>query len=320
MFQICKEIKSEELEMRQVFAKVMDELASKDDRVVYLDADIMNSIKMVEFSKKYPDRTINCGIQEANMIGVAAGLSATGLIPFAHTFAPFASRRVMDQVFVSCAYAKLNVRIIGSDPGITAGSNGGTHMPLEDIGMMRCVPNVTIIEPTDSNVLADMLRQTKDKYGVFYIRLSRKKAEQIYMLNSTFTIGKANLLREGKDATIIASGICVADACRVSDKLAKEGIKVRVLDMFTIKPIDKEAIIKASKETGAIVTVENHNVINGLGSAVAEVLSENAPCLLKRLGSKDRFGEVGSLPYLKDTFKMSEGDIEKAIRELIDKK
>ena len=320
MFQICKEIKSEELEMRQVFAKVMDELASKDDRVVYLDADIMNSIKMVEFSKKYPDRTINCGIQEANMIGVAAGLSATGLIPFAHTFAPFASRRVMDQVFVSCAYAKLNVRIIGSDPGITAGSNGGTHMPLEDIGMMRCVPNVTIIEPTDSNVLADMLRQTKDKYGVFYIRLSRKKAEQIYMLNSTFTIGKANLLREGKDATIIASGICVADAFRVSDKLAKEGIKVRVLDMFTIKPIDKEAIIKASKETGAIVTVENHNVINGLGSAVAEVLSENAPCLLKRLGSKDQFGEVGSLPYLKDIFKMSEGDIEKAIRELIDKK
>ena len=182
MFKICKEIKNEELEMRQVFAKVMEELASKDDRVVYLDGDIMNSIRMVEFSKKYPERTINCGIQEANMIGVAAGLSATGLIPFAHTFAPFASRRVMDQVFVSCAYAKLNVRIIGSDPGITAGSNGGTHMPLEDIGMMRCVPNVTIIEPTDSNVLADMLRQTKDMYGVFYIRLSRKRLNKFICL------------------------------------------------------------------------------------------------------------------------------------------
>lgn len=320
MFEFCKEIKNEELEMRQVFAKVMDELASKDDRVVYLDADIMNSIKMVEFSKKYPDRTINCGIQEANMIGVAAGLSASGLIPFAHTFAPFASRRVMDQVFVSCAYAKLNVRIIGSDPGITAGSNGGTHMPLEDIGMMRCVPSVTIIEPTDSNVLADMLRQTKDMYGVFYIRLSRKKAEQIYQVNSTFEIGKANLLRQGNDATIIASGICVADACRVADKLAKENINVRVLDMFTIKPIDEDAIIEASKETGAIVTVENHNVINGLGSAVSEVLSENAPCLLRRLGSPDHFGEVGSVSYLKDTFKMGEEDIEKAVRELIDKK
>ncbi len=320
MFEICKEIKNEELEMRQVFAKVMDELASKDDRVVYLDADIMNSIKMVEFSKKYPDRTINCGIQEANMIGVAAGLSATGLIPFAHTFAPFASRRVMDQVFVSCAYAKLNVRIIGSDPGITAGSNGGTHMPLEDIGMMRCVPGVTIIEPTDSNVLADMLRQTKDMYGVFYIRLSRKKAEQIYMPNSTFEIGKANLLRQGNDATIIASGICVADACRVADMLAKENVNVRVLDMFTIKPIDKDAIIKASKETGAIITIENHNVINGLGSAVSEVLSENAPCLLRRLGSPDQFGEVGNVSYLKDTFKMSEEDIEKAVRELIDNK
>lgn len=168
MFEICKDIKNEELEMRQVFAKVMDDLASEDERVVYLDADIINSIKMVEFSKKYPERTVNCGIQEANMIGVAAGMSATGLIPFTHTFAPFTTRRVMDQVFISCAYAKLNVRIIGSDPGLTAEGNGGTHIPLEDIGMMRCVPTVTIIEPTDSIVLSDMLKQTKDIYGVWY--------------------------------------------------------------------------------------------------------------------------------------------------------
>lgn len=320
MYSICKEIKNEEKEMREVFASVMDQLASQDKRVIYLDADIMNSIKMVGFSKKHPEQTINCGIQEANMIGVAAGISATGLIPFTHTFAPFATRRAMDQVFVSCAYAKLNVRIIGSDPGLTAGSNGGTHIPLEDIGAMRCIPTMTIIEPTDSIVLEDMLKQTKDKYGVFYIRLSRKKAEQIYEHNSTFEIGKANLLREGNDATIIASGICVADALRVSDKLAKQGLSVRVLDMFTIKPIDKEAIIKASKETKAIVTVENHNIINGLGSAVSEVLSENAPCLLKRLGSPDQFGEVGSVPYLKDLYKMNEKDIENAVLDLINKK
>lgn len=320
MFKICKDIKNENLEMRQVFAKVMDDLASKDDRVVYLDADIMNSIKMVDFSKKYPERAVNCGIQEANMIGVAAGMSATGLIPFTHTFAPFTTRRVMDQIFVSCAYAKLNVRIIGSDPGITAGGNGGTHIPLEDIGMMRCVPTVTIIEPTDSIVLSDMLRQTKDMYGVFYIRLSRKKAEQIYMPGSTFEIGKANTLREGSDATIIASGICVADACRVADKLADEGIHVRVLDMFTIKPIDKEAIIKASKETGAIVTVENHNIMNGLGSAVSEVLSEEALCRMKRLGAPDSFGEVGTVPFLKEKFHMAEKDIEEAVKSLISKK
>lgn len=320
MFKICSEIRNEDLEMRQVFAKVMDELASQDERVVYLDADIINSIKMVDFAKKYPDRTINCGIQEANMIGVAAGMSATGLIPFTHTFAPFASRRVMDQVFISCAYAKLNVRIVGSDPGLTAGGNGGTHIPLEDIGMMRCIPTITIIEPTDSIVLEDMLRQTKDKYGVFYIRLSRKKAEKIYEEESKFEIGKANELRSGKDATIISSGICVADACRVADKLAKDGIHVRVLDMFTIKPIDEEAVVKAAKETGAILTVENHNIINGLGSAVSEVVSEKAPCYIKRLGAPDRFGEVGTVPYLKELYQMTEDDIEKAVRELIVKK
>ena len=155
---------------------------------------------------------------------------------------------------------------------------------------------------------------------VFYIRLSRKKAEQIYMSGSTFEIGKANTLREGSDATIIASGICVADACRVADKLADEGIHVRVLDMFTIKPIDKEAIIKASKETGAIVTVENHNIMNGLGSAVSEVLSEEAPCRMKRLGAPDCFGEVGTVPFLKEKYHMAEKDIEEAVKSLVSKK
>ena len=226
----------------------------------------------------------------------------------------------MDQVFVSVAYADLNVRIIGSDPGITAGSNGGTHIPLEDIGMMRCIPNATIIEPADSNVLADMLRQTKDLYGLYYIRLSRKKSEQIYKEGSTFTIGKSNLLREGKDVTIIASGICVADACKAAAELKQEGIDARVIDMFTIKPIDREAIIQASKETGAIVTIENHNIINGLGSAVAEVLCEDAPAPLVRLGAQDRFGEVGNVDYLKKVLHMSVEDIKNGARKAISKK
>lgn len=320
MYSINKEIVTEAKEMRQVFAEVMDDLASKDKKVIYLDCDIINSIKMTDFSKKFPEQTVNCGIQEANMIGVAAGMSETGLIPFAHTFAPFATRRVMDQIFVSCAYAKLNVRIIGSDPGITAGSNGGTHIPLEDVGMMRCIPTATILEPTDSVMLADLLRQTKNQYGLFYIRLSRKKSEGVYEEGSTFEIGKSNKLRKGKDATIIASGISVADACRASDQLLEEGIHVRVIDMFTIKPIDKKAIIKASKETGAIVTVENHNIINGLGSAVAEVLCEESPALLKRLGAQDRFGEVGTVEYLKDEFHMNVEDIKKNVKELIAKK
>lgn len=239
MYKVCKNIETETREMREVFADTMMKLAENDKKVIYLDGDIMNSIKMVPFSKKYPEQTIDCGIQEANMVGVAAGMSSVGLIPYAHTFAPFITRRAMDQVFMSCAYAKLNVRLIGSDPGMTATSDGGTHFALEDIGALRSIPNVTIIDPSDSTMLKDCLIKTKDLYGVYYMRLSRKKVDKIYEDDSTFEIGKANLVREGKDITIIANGFAVGDAIRVSDDLYKEGISVRVLDMFTIKPIDK---------------------------------------------------------------------------------
>lgn len=316
MYKVCKNIETETREMREVFADTMMKLAENDKKVIYLDGDIMNSIKMVPFSKKFPEQTIDCGIQEANMVGVAAGMSSVGLIPYAHTFAPFITRRAMDQVFMSCAYAKLNVRLIGSDPGMTATSNGGTHFALEDIGTLRSIPNVTIIDPSDSTMLKDCLIKTKDLYGVYYMRLSRKKVDKIYEDGSTFEIGKANLVRDGSDITIIANGFAVGDAIRVSDDLKKEGISVRVLDMFTIKPIDKEAIIKAAKETKAIITVENHNIIGGLGSAVSEVLCENCPCILKRLGAKDRFGEVGDLAYLKKTFGVSYDDIKEAVLEM----
>ena len=320
MFTLAREIKLEAKEMRAVFAETMDELATKDKRVVYLDCDLMNSIGMTPFSKKFPDQTLNCGIQEANMIGVAAGMSATGLIPFAHTFGTFASRRVMDQVFISAAYARLNVRIIGSDPGVTASTNGGTHMPLEDIGMMRCVPEVTIIEPTDSVMLDDMIRQTKDLYGVFYIRLSRKVSAGIYEPGSHFEIGKAARLRDGKDATIFATGISVEDALKAADQLKAEGLDVAVSNMFTIKPVDREAVEKAARDTGAVVTVENHSIIGGLGSAVAEALAEGAGAPLERVGVRDRFGEVGSVDYLKKTFSMDVQDIVAAVKKAVARK
>ena len=246
MVMLEKERHEEAQEMRAVFAEVMEELSQQDDRVVYLDADIINSIGMTKYWKAHPERTVNCGIQEANMIGMAAGMSATGLIPFTHTFGCFATRRVMDQVFLSAAYAKLNVRIIGSDPGVTAALNGGTHMPFEDMGLMRCIPEVTILEPTDSVMLADLLRQTKDLHGVFYIRLSRKKVQKIFADGSTFTIGKAAKLRDGNDVTIFATGISVADALRASDMLAAEHISAGVTNLFTIKPIDREAIAEAA--------------------------------------------------------------------------
>lgn len=320
MYQLETTIADEPREMRAVFAEVMEELAQTDERVIYLDADIINSIGMTAFWKKHPDRTINCGIQEANMIGVAAGLSATGLIPFAHTFGTFASRRVMDQVFLSAAYAKRNVRIIGSDPGVTAATNGGTHMPFEDMGMMRCIPGVTVLEPADSVMLADLLRQTKERYGVFYIRLSRKKAEKIYKDGSVFEIGKAAKLREGKDVTIFATGISVADALRAADLLERQGISAAVSNLFTIKPIDRNAIVAAAQQTGALVTAENHNVINGLGSAVAEVLTDTVCCPLERVGVQDRFGEVGDVGYLKKALHLTAEDIAEAAGRAIARK
>lgn len=320
MYKVCQEIETEAVEMRSVFAQVMEDMQSKDDRVIYMDADLMNSIGMAKYWKAHPDKAINCGIQEANMAGVAAGMSATGLVPFIHTFGTFASRRIMDQIFVSAAYAKLNVRIIGSDPGVTASLNGGTHMPLEDMGMMRCIPEVTIIEPTDSVMLEDMVRQTKDKYGVFYLRLSRKKCEKIFQDGSTFEIGKAAKVKEGKDVTIFATGIMVAEAVKAADMLEKEGISAAVSNMFTVKPVDKEAVIEAAQKTGAIVTAENHNIINGLGSAVAEVLCENACVPLERVGVRDRFGEVGDVEYLKKTFGMTADDIVKSAKKAVSRK
>lgn len=254
------------------------------------------------------------------MIGTAAGMSATGLVPFVHTFGPFATRRVMDQVFISAAYAKLNVRIIGSDPGVTASTNGGTHMPFEDMGMMRCVPGVTVLEPTDSVMLADLMRQTKDQYGVFYIRLSRKKAEKIFIDGSTFEIGKAAKLREGKDVTIFATGISVADSLRAANMLAAEGVSAGVSNIFTIKPVDRDAIVEAATATGAIVTAENHNVIGGLGSAVSEVLTDTVCCPLERVGVQDRFGEVGDVNYLKKELHLTAGDIAAAAKRVIARK
>lgn len=307
-------------EMRNVYCETLLELAAENKDIVVLDADLMNSMGMTKFAKEYPDRTFNVGIQEANMIGVAAGLSARGKIPFAHTFGPFATRRCFDQMFLSVGYAKLNVRIAGSDPGVTAAFNGGTHMPFEDMGLVRSIPGATVLEPVDSVMLKDLLRQTSKMYGLFYIRLLRKNAVKIYEEGSTFEIGKGIILKEGKDVTIIATGIMVEDALIAAEKLEKEGISARVVNIFTLKPIDKELIIKCAAETGAVVTVENHSVINGLGSAVAEVLSENIPTPLLRVGVLDSFGEVGPVDYLKKRFGLTPDDVYSSVKEVLKRK
>lgn len=311
---------NEEIAMRDMYAKTLMTLAEKNENIVALDADLMSSMGMMPFKKAYPDRTFNVGIQEANMIGVAAGMSAVGLIPFAHSFGPFATRRCFDQIFLSCGYAKLNVKITGSDPGVTAAFNGGTHMPFEDMGILRNVPNITILEPVDSVMLENIIEQIVDKYGVFYTRLLRKNAVKIYEKGSTFEIGKSIALRDGKDVTILATGIMVAEALKAADELDKEGISVRVENMFTLKPIDKEAILNCAKETGAIVTAENHSILNGLGSAVAEVIAENELVPLERVGVEDRFGQVGPVDYLKEQYNLTYKDIMSKVKKVLERK
>ena len=310
----------EKVAMRDAYVDTLIELAENNDRILAIDADLMLSMGIKRFSDKFPSQAINCGVQEANMIGVSAGLSLMGFIPFSHTFACFAARRACDQIFESCAYPRLNVRVIGSDPGITSSINGGTHMPFEDIGIMRTIPTMTILEPTDSSMIRDMVRQTSELYGMFYMRLVRRFATKVYEEGSTFTIGKAVKHKDGKDVTIIAAGYCVAEALKAATLLDKQGISARVLDMFTIKPIDKEAVISAALETGAIVTAENHNIYNGLGSAVAEVIVENCPVPMERIGVHDEFGEVGPVDYLAGRFGLTADDIVKKVQKVLERK
>lgn len=312
----------ESMEMRAAYCETLMELAKENKKVVALDADLMSSMGMAKFGKEFPEQTFNVGIQEANMIGVAAGLSATGKIPFAHTFGPFATRRCFDQLFLSVAYAKLNVRVIGSDPGITAAFNGGTHMPFEDMGIVRNIPTATIIEPVDSVMLKSILKQTAEMEGLFYIRLLRKSAIKIYEEGTKFEIGKGITLKEGNDVTLIASGILVDEALTAAEMLEEKGVSARVVNMFTLKPIDEELIIKCAKETGAIVTCENHSIINGLGSAVAEVLVENVNNVpMERIGARDIFGQVGPVDYLQEVYEMdAKSIVERALKAIERKK
>lgn len=320
MFKVKSELKTSETLMRDAYCNTLMQLSENDQRIVVLDADLVSSSGMKPYFKAYPDRAIQCGIAEANMIGVAAGLSLTGKVPFCHSFGPFASRRVCDQIFISAAYAKLNVRIVGSDPGVTAAYNGGTHMPFEDMAVLRAIPDITLLEPCDPVCLADLTRQLADFYGVYYIRMARKSAVAVYEPGSTFDIGKGNVLRNGTDVTVIASGIMVAEALEAAAALAAEGVSVRVVDMFTWKPIDKELVARCAEETGAIVTAENHNTLGGLGGAVAEAAAKTVPVPIEMVGTDDRFGQVGTEAFLRKEYRLTAAHIVEAAKKAIERK
>ncbi|BBM45615.1 transketolase family protein [Leptotrichia trevisanii] len=309
--------KKDEIEMRKVYSSKLGELMGKHNEIVALEADLMNAITTDKIQKEYPERVINCGIMEANMIGIAAGMSIAGKYPFAHTFTAFASRRCFDQLFMSGAYQKNNIKVIASDAGVTAVYNGGTHMSFEDMGIMRGLANTVVMEVTDATMFENILEQVATKDGFYWIRTIRKNAATIYEKGSTFEIGKGNLLKDGKDITLIANGIMVSEALKATEKLEKEGRSVAVIDMFTLKPIDKKLIKKYAQKTGKILTCENHSIHNGLGSAVAEVITETGNAKLKRIGIKERFGQVGSLDFLMNEYELTAEHIYRAAMELL---
>lgn len=319
-YTVKKTFEKENVEMRAAYCATLIEMAKSDERICVLDSDLVGSSGMKPFFKEFPERAIDCGIQENNMIGVAAGLSAAGMVPFAHSFAPFAVRRCLDQIFISCAYAKLNVRILGTDPGITAAYNGGTHMPFEDMAALMAVPEITLVEPTDSVQLRWLLRELKDAWGVYYIRMARKLQTGVFEEGSRFELGKAAVLRDGTDVCIVASGIMVKEALAAAESLAGQGISAAVLNTFTWKPIDDAALAAYSAKCGCFVTAENHNVVGGLGSAVASSLAKSLPAPVETVGVQDRFGQVGTEAWLRTEYELTDRAIERAAKRAIERK
>ena len=320
MVKLCSEINVSPTEMRAAYCSALIEAARENPKIVALDCDLMNSCGTRPFKEAFPDRSFDLGIQEQNAAAMAGGLSASGLVPFVHTFAVFASRRIYDQIFMSCAYAGQNVKIIGCDAGVSAAYNGGTHMSFEDMGIMRVMPTVTVLEPTDPVMMRSLVPQIADTNGVFYLRMPRRTVYRIYEEGSSFTPGRAVTLRKGDDITLIAIGIEVRNALEAAQILEKEGIHAGVVDMFTLKPVDADCILECAARTGAIVTCENHNIIGGLGSAVAEVLCDSDPVPLGRIGVQDEFGEVGPQSWLEERFGLTAAHIAAKAREVLKRK
>ncbi|HKL74313.1 MAG TPA: transketolase C-terminal domain-containing protein [Clostridia bacterium] len=305
------------MEMRAVYAEELKKLMTNDERVVVIDADLAKANGTWALRNDFPDRAIDVGVAEQNMMGVAAGLSSYGFKPYINSFSPFVSRRICDQITLSGCYSKQNVKIVGSDPGITAEINGGTHMGLEDIGVLRSIPDIVIFEPVDCTQLKKAMPIIDSYEGVVYIRLFRKTIDDVFSEDYEFDLFKADKLQDGKDVTIFASGIMVREAIKAVKMLEEEGISAELINIHTIKPIDSEKIVASVAKTGCAVTCENHNIIGGLHSAVSEVLTQNCPVPVLPIGINDVFGEVGKLPYLKNIYKLNPEDIVEKCKKAI---
>ena len=305
---------------RDGYVEAMLEMMAENDKLVHIDCDLMGCINTGKLQKAFPERTFNAGIAEQNAMGVAAGMAATGLTVFAHSFGCFASRRMFDHAFLSVGYSELPVHVIGSDPGVTAAFNGATHMPFEDCALYMTIPNAVVIDSCDFAQTKSLTQKLAADNRPSYMRLIRKGFTTVYADGSEFEIGKGVTLKTGTDVTIIASGIMVDEALKAEELLAKEGISARVIDMHTWKPLDEELVIKAAQETGCIVTAENHQVSCGLGSAVANVLTEKCLVPLERIGIQNRFGQVGPQDFLMKEYNLTAEDIAAAAKKAIARK
>lgn len=308
---------AEKIATRHAYGEALSEIG-KNPRIVALDADVSTCTMSCIFGEKYPERFYNVGIAEANMVGIAAGMSTAGMVPFVHTFAMFAAGRTYDQIRNTLAYPRLNVKVVGTHAGLTVGEDGATHQSLEDLGLMRAIPGMVVICPCDGNETKEAVKAMSEYDGPCYLRLGRMAVDVVTEIPGYhFEIGRAQTMKDGRDATVIATGIMVQIALRAAAELEKENIGVRVLDMHTIKPMDKEAVIKAAKETGAIVTAEEHNVLCGLGSAVSEVVTETQLVPVLKVGTEDTFGRSGNAEALMERFGLTKeniiGKVKKAI-------
>lgn len=301
---------------RQAYGKKLVELGETYDNLVVMDADLSKSTMTAEFGKTYPERFFNMGIAEQNLYGTAAGLALSGKIVCASTFAMFASGRAFEIIRNSIGYTKANVKICATHAGITVGEDGASHQTFEDIALMRTIPGMTVINPSDGVSAGKLLEQAVAMQGPCYVRLGRAAVPVFYDESADITLGKGSQVRPGKDISIIATGIMVNEAVMAAEELAKDGIDARVIDIHTIKPIDEEIIIKAARETGKIVTAEEHSVIGGLGSAVAEVIVKNTPVKMAFVGQKDTYGESGKPEELKTKYGMTAADIVLAAKSL----
>lgn len=307
---------AEKMATRAAYGKALIEMGAENPNLIVMDADLSKSTMTAEFSKAYPERFFNMGIAEQNLYGTAAGLALSGKVVCASTFAMFAAGRAFEIIRNSIGYTGANVKVCATHAGITVGEDGASHQTFEDLALMRTIPGMTVVNPSDGVSAKKLLKQVVGFEGPAYVRLGRAAVPVFYDESADIQLGKANVLREGKDVTVIATGIMVSEAMMAASQMAEEGIDVRVIDMHTIKPLDEEIIVKAAKETGRIVTAEEHSVIGGLGSAVAEVLCRKCPARMEMVGQQDTFGESGKPDELKEKYGMTAEDIVTAVREV----